>query len=79
MSYEIFPRITVNPDVCLGKPTIRGSRIRVSDVLDMLASGEPSDAVIDSYPFLNEEDIRAALSYAARSVDRAMAWSAAAE
>ena len=79
MSYEIFPRITVNPDVCLGKPTIRGSRIRVSDVLDLLASGEPSGAVIESYPFLNEEDIRAALSYAARSVDRAMAWSAAAE
>jgi uncharacterized protein (DUF433 family) len=61
-------RMTIDPTVCGGRPCIRGMRIRVSDVLDMLAAGASTDEILDDYPHLEAEDVRAALSYAARSL-----------
>lgn len=62
-------RITFNPDQCGGRPCIRGMRIRVKDVLDMLASGATEAEILESYPYLEREDIQASLEYAARQVD----------
>jgi uncharacterized protein (DUF433 family) len=62
---EKLDRITINPDVCLGQPTIRGMRLTVSVILKMLANGHTSQEVLDAYPELEEEDVRQALEYAA--------------
>lgn len=61
-------RIVVNPNVCLGQPTIRGMRITVGFVLKLLASDLSTQDVIAAYPELEEEDIRQALNYAAWAV-----------
>jgi uncharacterized protein (DUF433 family) len=58
-------RITVNPHICLGQPTIRGMRITVGFVLKLLASQLSIPEILESYPELEEEDIRQALNYAA--------------
>jgi len=58
-------RITVDPKVCLGQPTIRGMRITVSVILKMLAAGKSVQDVLEAYPELEEEDVRQALQYAA--------------
>ncbi|UIE36830.1 DUF433 domain-containing protein [Leptodesmis sichuanensis] len=58
-------RITINPQVCLGQPTIRGMRITVAFVLKLLASQLSVQDILASYPELEEEDIRQALEYAA--------------
>ena len=60
-------RITVNPEICGGRPTLRNMRIRVADVLDLLAAGESRAAILADYPYLQDEDISAALEYAAVS------------
>ena len=62
-------RITIDPNVCGGRPCIRGQRIRVSDILEMLASGASSEEILEDYPYLEAEDIAAALSFAARQTD----------
>ena len=62
-------RITINPEVCGGRPCIRGLRIRVRDILDMLAGGSPRDEILRDYPYLEDEDITAALEFAARAID----------
>ena len=62
-------RITFNPNQCGGKPCIRGMRIRVKDVLDLLAYGASHAEIIQSYPYLNEEDIQACLHYASNLVN----------
>lgn len=61
-------RITINPQVCLGQPTIRGMRITVAFVLKLLASQLSVQDILASYPELEEEDIRQALEYAAWAV-----------
>jgi uncharacterized protein (DUF433 family) len=61
-------RITVNPNVCLGQPTIRGMRITVGFVLKLLASQLSISEIVAAYPELEEEDIRQALNYAAWAV-----------
>jgi uncharacterized protein (DUF433 family) len=58
-------RITIDPDVCHGKPCIKGTRIWVSLIVDNLASGATEDEIIDAYPSLTKADIRVALAYAA--------------
>lgn len=58
-------RITIDPGICLGQPTIRGMRITVSVILKMLASGHSVQEVVAAYPELEEEDVRQALQYAA--------------
>ena len=65
-------RITFNPNQCGSRPCIRGMRIRVKDVLDMLASGATTAEILDSYPYLEAEDIQASLEYAAAQVDHAV-------
>ena len=62
-------RITINPAQCGGRPCIRGMRIRVKDVLDMLAGGASEAEILEDYPDLETEDIRACLAYAASYFD----------
>jgi uncharacterized protein (DUF433 family) len=61
----LLQRISVDPNVCFGKPCIRGTRIWVSLILDFLAGGMSISEVIGEYPQLTEEDIRAAIAYGA--------------
>jgi uncharacterized protein (DUF433 family) len=63
--HPLLERISVNPDVCFGKPCIRGHRIWVSLILDMLAEGMSTADVIKEYPGLEELDVRAAIAYGA--------------
>ena len=62
-------RITTNAGQCGGRPCIRGMRIRVKDVLDMLAGGAAPEEILRDFPDLESEDIRACISYAARYFD----------
>jgi len=62
---QLLNRISVDPNVCFGKPCIRGTRIWVSLILDFLASGMTIKAIIEEYPQLTENDIRAAIAYGA--------------
>ncbi|GET36942.1 DUF433 domain-containing protein [Microseira wollei] len=65
---EKLDRITINPNVCLGQPTIRNMRITVSFVIKMLASTRSIQAILEAYPELEAEDIQQALEYAAWAV-----------
>ena len=62
-------RITFNPNQCGGRPCIRGMRIRVKDVLDLLAAKVPEEEILADYPYLEAADIRACLQYAAAQLD----------
>lgn len=62
-------RITVNPEVCGGRPCIRGLRIRVKDVLDLPAARATREEILADYPYLENEDITAVLEFAARQND----------
>lgn len=62
----LLTRITLNPNVCHGKPTIRNKRYPVELILDLLASGMTYSEIIDDYPTLEEADILACLAYAAK-------------
>ncbi|MEJ2207517.1 MAG: DUF433 domain-containing protein [Anaerolineae bacterium] len=61
---ELLERVTVNPRILVGKPTIRGMRISVEQILDALAAGVPEEDLLEDHPMLEPEDIRAALLYA---------------
>jgi uncharacterized protein (DUF433 family) len=63
----MIDRITANPKVLGGKPIIRGTRISVEFILDLLASNVSEEEILEDYPHLTKEDIRACLRYAARS------------
>lgn len=62
-------RITFNPEQCGGRPCIRGMRIRVKDVLDLLAAGASETTILADYPYLEAADIRACLEFAAAQAD----------
>lgn len=62
---ELLKRITINPAVCFGKPCIRGHRIWVSLILDLLANGATVAELLEDYPDLEEADIRACIAYGA--------------
>ena len=66
---NLLDRITIDPAVAGGRPCIRGLRMRVSDVLDLLAAGATSDEVLRDYPYLEADDLRAVLRYAARRLN----------
>ena len=66
---ELLERITVNPKQCGGRPCIRGMRIRVSDVLDLLAAGLSFEEILEEMPDLELDDLKAALAYASRKLD----------
>lgn len=62
-------RITSDPEIMGGRPCIRGMRIRVADVLEMLAGGSSQDEILEDFPYLEREDIAAALEFAALQSD----------
>ncbi|MEK7399605.1 MAG: DUF433 domain-containing protein [Candidatus Poribacteria bacterium] len=62
---KLLERISIDPNVCFGKPCIRGTRIWVSLLLDFLADGMSFDEILAEYPQLTEEDIRASIAYGA--------------
>lgn len=65
MDNALLSRITITPDVCFGKPCIRGTRIWVSLILDMLAAGDTIEILLEAYPHLKREDILACIAYGA--------------
>ncbi|WP_455389466.1 DUF433 domain-containing protein [Petrachloros mirabilis] len=65
----IFQRITVAPEVCGGRPTIRGLRFPVCRLLGLLACGETGESILKAYPYLEPEDVQEALNYAALLAD----------
>ena len=66
MNNVYLERITINNEICNGKPTIRNMRFTITQLLELLASGMKTDEILDDYDFLEEEDIKAALVYAAK-------------
>lgn len=60
-------RITVNPDICNGKPTIRGMRITVKSILEHIAAGDTVENILKAYPYLEADDIKASLEFAAKT------------
>lgn len=62
---QSLDRITVDPNVCMGQPTIRGMRITVSFILKQMAAGQTHQQILDAYPELEMEDLRQAMEYAA--------------
>ncbi len=67
----LLRRITVEPGKCGGRPCIRGQRVRVTDVLDLLGAGASVEEILRDYPYLEREDILAAIAYASGHDDRA--------
>lgn len=64
----VFDRITVNPDRCNGRPTIRGTRLTVSNILDFLGAGDTVEDMLDEYPLLEREDVLACIRFAVATV-----------
>jgi uncharacterized protein (DUF433 family) len=62
---ENLDRITTNPDVMGGKPCVRGLRVTVGTIVGLIAAGKTPDEMLDLYPYLEKEDVRQALAYAA--------------
>ena len=73
---KLLERITMDAGKCGGRPCIRGLRIRVTDILGMLAEGVSHEEILKDYPYLEPDDIKAALAYAARQSDHAVLHSA---
>jgi uncharacterized protein (DUF433 family) len=69
MNLERLSRITIEEGKCGGRPCLRGQRIRVTDVLELLGAGASFDEILKDYPFLEREDILAAIEYAAHQTD----------
>jgi uncharacterized protein (DUF433 family) len=72
MKRERLQRITIEAGKCGGRPCIRGLRIRVTDILELLSAGASFDEILKDYTFLEREDILAALDYAAYQTDHAV-------
>lgn len=73
MDAKLLQRITINPAQCGGRPCIRGMRIRVTDVLDLLANGLSPEAIVnDELPDLTPDDVRACLAYASLKLNHPM-------
>lgn len=66
MQADLLQRITINPDICHGKPTVRNMRYPVSLILDLLSAGMTAEEIIVDYPALEKKDIQACLLYASR-------------
>ncbi len=64
--------ITTDPQLCGGRPCIRHMRIRVKDILDLLAAGASTEEILEDYPYLEAGDIKAALEYAAHQMDHSI-------
>ncbi len=66
MNRQLLTRITINPEICHGRPTIRNTRYTVDLILDLLSSGMSEPEIIEDYPALEPNDIRACLSFASQ-------------
>jgi uncharacterized protein (DUF433 family) len=73
MNTNIMERITINPEICNGRPTIRGLRITVQTVLEFLFAGETKESIIGQFPVLEVEDIEACQKFAIQMMDRKFA------
>jgi len=73
---ELLKRITIEEGKCGGRPCIRGKRMRVVDVLELLSAGATNEEILEDYPSLEREDILAAIEYAARQTDHVVLQSA---
>ena len=69
MQNQLLERITVNPAIFGGKPIIRGRRLAVEHVLAMLEAGDTPETILEGYPWLERDDIRACLAYARRRIE----------
>jgi uncharacterized protein (DUF433 family) len=76
MQPERLTRITIDDAQCGGRPCIRGMRIRVTDILELLGAGATSEEILEDYPYLELEDILAAIQYAALQTDHPILRSA---
>jgi len=72
MKPKLLDRITIESGKCGGRPCIRGLRMRVTDILGLLGAGASHQEILEDYPFLEENDILAALEYAAAQTDHAV-------
>lgn len=68
----LLDRISIDPEVVHGRPVVRGTRMRVADVLSLLASGADEAEILEDYPYLTADDVRACLAYAAAQADHAV-------
>lgn len=66
---EVTERITIDPEVLAGKPVVNGTRLSVSFILNLLAGGWSEEQILDNYPRLHKEDIKACLAYAATTIE----------
>jgi uncharacterized protein (DUF433 family) len=76
MNSELLKRITVEPGKCGGRPCIRGMRMRVTDILQLLSADASYEEILQDYPDLEREDILAAIAYAAHQTDHVVLQSA---
>ena len=79
MDKQLISRITINPEICHGKPTIRNTRYTVDLILDLLSAGMSEVEIIEDYPALEAADIKACLTFASqllkvKSIQRIVAW-----
>ncbi len=68
MEATLLERITIKPDLCNGKPTVRGMRITVETILQYLSAGDSMEAILEAYPFLEKEDIQACIAFALKNL-----------
>jgi len=66
---SLLDRISIDPEIVHGRPAVRGTRMRVADVLSLLAAGATEDEILEDYPYLEADDIKACLAYAAIQAD----------
>ena len=76
MRKDRISRITIDDAQCGGRPCIRGMRIRVTDILELLGAGASIEEILSDYPYLEREDIFASIDYAARQTDHSVLLSA---
>lgn len=69
---SLLDRISIDPEIVHGRPAVRGTRMRVSDVGSLLAAGADEAEILGDYPYLTAEDIKACLAYAAAQADHAI-------
>jgi uncharacterized protein (DUF433 family) len=69
MAEAPLPRISIDPDICGGSPCIRGTRMCVSAIIELMASGASKAEILADYDYVTDEDISAALAYAARAIN----------
>ena len=73
---KLLKRIVLDPKIMLGKPVIKGTRLTVEIIVEKIAYGETTEEILKDYPFITEEDIRAALLYAARRLSHEEVYAA---